>query len=518
MKISYRFLILALVITGFAASATAQPRLQKDFTSTLEIPDIVTLESSPAHMYTLSESEGMVVFRAHSDSLQYLYSSSGMENRGNSITADVRFAYLFGDNERLTVLEPTSVLGVYSSTNLPDRPIDARRMDQQLYVTLASGELGHLSLETPAAVDSAFTVIEENDMKEKKVIDMETSSNRLFALTDDGAISIFEESDGGIEFDEERSLNEDINRLFYINENLMGTDEDGSIYEINSSGELSELGSIDEPVTMMKGWDDWLIIRGESDRLWTSYQNREPSLWKDDDEAGNHFTVVKNQLWLAEYDKLNRITEVESDDSTANDTADDDASLELKEIEDQTIPYPNALLLPIALENNFPADQVQFSYESQVENAQIRGQGFRWKPGSGDIGTHNFKIIATSSDGQADSTSFSVEVTSFNAPPQFNPVRSITIGVDEEFTLPIKARDSDSMNRDLVRYLGVDLPEGASIDEKTGEFTWTPTARQEGENTFRVIATDQYGAAASQEITIKVVEASRADEEDKENE
>lgn len=512
MNISYRFILTTILLAAWAVSAIAQPRLQKDFSSTLEIPDITTMESSPAHLYVLSEEEGLAVFRAYSDSLQWLYTSSGMEKRGNSITADIRFAYLFGDSERLTVLEPTSVLGAYSSTTLLDPPLDAKRIDQHLFTVLNSGKIGHLSLETPSAVDSAFTEVEENDLSEKNVKDIEASSNRLYALSDDQTITVLSESDDFVSFDEEWELEDNLSRIFLVGDVIMGSDEEGNIYEVSSSGDLSQLGTIEEPVVDLKNWGDWLVIRGESNRLWTSYRNREPSVWKSDEEAGNHITVVKDQLWLAEYDKVNRILEVETDDSTSGD-ASEDLSLKIRDIEDRTIPYPNSLLLPIELEKNYPADQVQFTYQSDVENAEIRGLGFRWKPSSGQIGTHNFKIIATSSDGQADSTSFSVDVTSFNAPPRFSPVRTISIPIDEEFTLPIQAIDRDGMNRELVRYVGVDLPEGASIDEKTGEFSWTPTARQEGENTFRVIATDQYGAASSTEVTIRVVEASRDDEE-----
>ena len=62
------------------------------------------------------------------------------------------------------------------------------------------------------------------------------------------------------------------------------------------------------------------------------------------------------------------------------------------------------------------------------------------------------------------------------------------------------------MNRNLIRYVGVDMPEGARIDERSGLFQWTPTIRQVGTHEFKVIATDQYGAAASLTVTLKVTE------------
>uniref|UniRef100_UPI00159EFEAD Ig domain-containing protein n=1 Tax=Rhodohalobacter halophilus TaxID=1812810 RepID=UPI00159EFEAD len=59
----------------------------------------------------------------------------------------------------------------------------------------------------------------------------------------------------------------------------------------------------------------------------------------------------------------------------------------------------------------------------------------------------------------------------------------------------------------------VDLPDGARIDEKTGRFTWTPNVRQVGSHRFQVIATDQYGAAASQDFEIRVVEINESETE-----
>jgi hypothetical protein len=61
------------------------------------------------------------------------------------------------------------------------------------------------------------------------------------------------------------------------------------------------------------------------------------------------------------------------------------------------------------------------------------------------------------------------------------------------------------------------MPEGARLNEKTGVFTWTPSIRQVGNHKFRVIATDQYGAAASQEFEITVVEIDEEDTPEPEN-
>ncbi|HLR26754.1 MAG TPA: Ig domain-containing protein, partial [Fodinibius sp.] len=81
--------------------------------------------------------------------------------------------------------------------------------------------------------------------------------------------------------------------------------------------------------------------------------------------------------------------------------------------------------------------------------------------------------------------------------------------------LPINAVDPDGIDKNLIRFIGVNLPKGAAIDESTGTITWTPSVRQTGENTFRVIATDQYGTAASIKVTINVSDSVKRSGQDK---
>ena len=508
-------ILFALFPLVCARTLPAQPQLEKDYSYVMEIPSVMAIESSPAHVYILSNTEGMVVFRTKEDTLQWLYSSTGMEQRGNTVTADIRFAYLYGYNRRLTVLEPTSVLGVYSSTLLPNKPLDAERMDHHLYVALGAGGLGRLSLRTPSAVDSAIIFADSDRLRGENIISLEASNNQLFALSGSSKLFVLNPSEDEFTISDEFSLARKVSRIFLSGGRLYGTDDEGNIYEINQSANLIQLGTIGEPVEKIQMWRDWLLIQGSSNRIWTSYQDRSPVLWKDDPKAGNFFTVAQGQLWLSEYNQISRIIPTHTSEGTRVSRASSvTGKLKLTPIENQIVPFPKPLLLSLDFESDFPMDQVQFAYQSDISTAKIKGNGFYWQPQANDVGQHRIKIIATASDGQTDSTSFLAEVRSFNAPPRFTPFRPMTIPVERPFTLPIKALDPDGMNQNLIRYLGVDLPEGASIDEQTGEFTWTPTIRQVGENKVRVIATEQYGAASSTDIVIRVVEATQSAQND----
>ncbi|MDZ7682341.1 MAG: hypothetical protein U5J63_11680 [Fodinibius sp.] len=112
----------------------------------------------------------------------------------------------------------------------------------------------------------------------------------------------------------------------------------------------SQLGSIGEAVTQIEAWNDWLIIRGESNRLWTSYQNQRPKIWKEDRDAGNYITVTKNDLWLCEYDKVSKIISSQNSGSSASATTsstNNSADIQLTDIGNQVIPHSKPLLLPI---------------------------------------------------------------------------------------------------------------------------------------------------------------------------
>lgn len=515
MKIRTSIILTLLLLSAtFTTSLQAQPQLTKDLSFVMEIPQVIAMDSSPAHLYALSESEGMVLFRSSPDSLKWLYSSSGMQRRGYQMTADIRFAYLFGDSRRLTVLEPTSVLGVYSSTQLPAVPLDAKRLGQSLFVAMGSEGLGRLNLSTPESVDSAVTNVERQRLQNEKVVDLESSLSQLFVLTGNATLLIFDRDDNDVVLSNEFELDENLEHIFVIGDNLLGSDSSGNIYEIDGRGNLARIGSINEPVKKIESWKSWLIIKGASNRLWTSYSNRAPQLWKSDRDAGNYITVTEDQLWLCEYDQITKVTTSSGQaqaTASSGSSSSGNGELLLKSIQNVTIPTSKPVLQAIELENSYPMDQVQFAYQSDIKNAMIRGNGFYWQPSSNDVGRHQFKIIASASNGQVDSTSFTVDVRSFNAPPRFSPIRQLTIPVGEPFTLPIHATDPDGTNANLIRYIGVDMPEGATINEQNGRFQWTPSARQIGENTFQVVATDQFGAASQIDVTIRVIEINRSE-------
>lgn len=501
------FIVLFCITSGSFIHA----QLVKDLGRQIEIPNIVNLQSSETHLYALSESEGLVVFRAYSDSLQWLYSSTGMQQRGHIIESDIRFAYLYGDTRRLTVVEPTSVLGVYSSTVLPDVPRAVVRMGNDLYIALGNSGLGRISLETPESVDSGVEII-----RDTQAIDLASDDGQtVFVLRGDNTIDIYTIREGNATLSEEVNIDQTLTKLFLIKGELKGSDDEGNIYLVNSDGDTEQIANVGSNVDKISIWKERTIVRTVSSEIWIDDSNGNFNQWKPGDRSGNYFTVTEDTFWISEYNKIFPIIERTDQQEMESDTPVSD-SFALSEIEDVVLPFPRPLLLPIEFEGDVSSDDISLSYIASFNNAQIRGSSFYWQPTATQSGRHTVTITASLADGKTDSTQFVINLRPFNSPPRFTPSRPISIPVGEEFELGISAIDPDGMNQSLIRYLGVDMPDGAQINETTGRFRWNPDERQVGEHTFRVIATDQYGAAASQDYTINVVElsAQTGEEED----
>ncbi len=425
------------------------------------------------------------------------------------MTADIRFAYLFGNGNRLTVIEPTSLLGVYSSTNLPAPALDAHRMNNSLYLAMGKLGIGKISLVTPDAVDSTISFIKPQG--QPAITDLEGNADQLFALGDNHVVYEYSANKDTLTFQRSVKLNEDITHIFLLKNELLGSSENGKIFGIDKNGNAHLYFSVDAPINQIAKWNDYYVMRDKDGQVWTAKQGQQPFEFRKDPDSGNLFTVNQNNLWVSQFNQINKIFVASGNEKTNQDNSETStepavSQLKLDAIPNQIIPYPHPLLLALNTQGNYPAEHLKFHYQSHIKTAEIKGSGFYWQPSASDVGLHNFTIFATSDDGQVDSTSFTVNVRTFNEPPRFSPVQPMSIPVSQQFTLRFHAIDPDGMNKNLVRYLGVNLPDGATIDEKTGEFTWTPLPRQIGKNSFQIIATDQYGAASSMPVDLTVLD------------
>lgn len=505
------FKTLLILLTFFPIlSIPGHGQLVQNLNRQIDIPNIIDINSSETHLYALSESEGLVVFRTYSDSLQWLYSSTGMQERGHTLDSDIRFAYLYGDSRRLTVIEPTSVLGVYSSTILPSQPLTVERIGFKLFVALNNGTLGSLNLDTPESVDTDWSLINGETSTVSMVSD---NRNTLYILRSGNELAIYEVDEDEVDLLSVTSIDRNVHKIFLTDGELLGADNSGNIFYINSNGRTQSLSQVSGRVDRILNWNDTFVVRTANREIWVENSSGDFERWKTGERSGNYITSSDSQLWISENSAIAPVVE----QSVRNDQTSSTPATEaftLKEIDNIVLPFPRPLILPIEFEGNVDLSQITFSYSAPFDNARIRGNTFFWQPTATQTGRHSVTITATEADGNAQSRTFMIDLRSFNAPPQFSPSRPISIVVGEEFDFQISAVDPDGIDQQLIRYLGVDLPNGAQIEEQTGLFRWTPNIRQVGEHRFQIIATDQYGAAASQNYVMNVIELNQEELEE----
>tara|TARA_R100001143_G_scaffold52492_1_gene47749 strand:+ start:27859 stop:29388 length:1530 start_codon:yes stop_codon:yes gene_type:complete len=505
------FKTLLILLTLFPIlSMPGHGQLVQNLNRQIDIPNIIDINSSETHLYALSESEGLVVFRTYSDSLQWLYSSTGMQERGHTLDSDIRFAYLYGDSRRLTVIEPTSVLGVYSSTILPSQPLTVERIGFKLFVALNNGTLGSLNLETPESVDTDWSLMNSETSTVSMVSD---NRNTLYILRSGNELAIYEVNEDEVELLSVTSIDRNVHKIFLTDGELLGSDNSGNIFYINSNGQTQSLSQVSGQVDRILNWNDRIIIRTASREIWVENSSGNLERWKTGERSGNYITLSDSQLWISENSAIAPVM-VQTVRNTSSGSIQETEEFRLKEIQNIVLPFPRSLILPVEFEGNVDLSQITFSYSAPFDNARIRGNTFYWQPTATQTGRHSVTITATKADGNAQSRTFMIDLRSFNAPPQFSPSRPITIVIGEEFDFQISAVDPDGIDQQLIRYLGVDLPNGAQIEEQTGVFRWTPNIRQVGEHRFQIIATDQYGAAASQNYVFNVIELNQEELEE----
>ncbi|WP_156165815.1 disaggregatase related repeat-containing protein, partial [Methanosarcina sp. 2.H.A.1B.4] len=82
------------------------------------------------------------------------------------------------------------------------------------------------------------------------------------------------------------------------------------------------------------------------------------------------------------------------------------------------------------------------------------------------------------SDGKlTDSATVAVNVVNHNQAPVINSIPDVTVEAGKSLTFTVSASDADG---DSLAYSASGIPTGATFDSKSGVFSWTPVAGQEG--------------------------------------
>ena len=100
-----------------------------------------------------------------------------------------------------------------------------------------------------------------------------------------------------------------------------------------------------------------------------------------------------------------------------------------------------------------------------------------------------------------------ITIVNVNRAPALNPIRDQAVNEGVTLTFTLTAVDPDG---GAVTFHSAALPQGASLDTATGEFTWTPQHDQSGIHSVSFTAQDVQGLSSNPvSISIAVVDANR---------
>jgi len=168
-------------------------------------------------------------------------------------------------------------------------------------------------------------------------------------------------------------------------------------------------------------------------------------------------------------------------------------------------------------DQDLPAQELTFSLVDAPAGASITAAGvFTWNPTEAQgAGSYKFKVKVTDTDtalvpvNLSHEEEITVTVNEVNVAPELAEIGNKTTVWGNELTFTATATDHDSNPVNILIYSLVGAPVGASINDLTGAFSWTPTEAQgAGSYTFTIKVADDginpNNLTAEESITVTV--------------
>ena len=156
------------------------------------------------------------------------------------------------------------------------------------------------------------------------------------------------------------------------------------------------------------------------------------------------------------------------------------------------------------------ADTLEFSLTGTPPSGASIHQdtgAFSWTPSESQDGTHTIAVRVDDGNGGSDSETITVTVNEVNEDPVLNSIGPKSANQLEQLTFTATATDGDTVGgtADTIEFsLTGTPPTGASINQNTGVFSWTPTASQTGAYIITFQVQDGAGATDSEDVTVTV--------------
>lgn len=152
------------------------------------------------------------------------------------------------------------------------------------------------------------------------------------------------------------------------------------------------------------------------------------------------------------------------------------------------------------------ADGVRYAVVGGPAGLTVHAQTgmVNWSPAAGQVGTQTITIRATDLAGNFVDHTFAVQV---RTPPQITGIPALTIPINEGETLALALGTNGDPAYGPYRFALVSGPSGMTVDETTGQLTWT-TGESTGPATYTVTVEvrDSQGAAGRSSFEILVAE------------
>jgi len=156
-------------------------------------------------------------------------------------------------------------------------------------------------------------------------------------------------------------------------------------------------------------------------------------------------------------------------------------------------------------------DKLQFSVSGLPEQASFdhAKAELLWIPGYDQSGEYEITGKITDEAGLFTEGKLKITVNHVNRPPKLNAIEDKQINENEILTFKVSGEDPDKEDISNIILKAENMPEGATFDVNSGEFSWTPTYDQSGEYSFSFIMSDGAGAENKVTVLVKVLHFNR---------
>ncbi len=157
--------------------------------------------------------------------------------------------------------------------------------------------------------------------------------------------------------------------------------------------------------------------------------------------------------------------------------------------------------------NDGDNDSLLYDLIAAPLGAQInRSNGlFFWTPRYDQAGEHVITFAVQDTSGATDTLDVNVDVINVNRLPVIN-VSDHAVLIGQPLVFKVDAFDADAGT--TITYSAIDLPAGATLDELTGQFSWTPGPGQGGDHFVTFRASDQQATVSRVVVLTADIEAS----------